>query len=241
MLRRNGTCDTLKAPINSYPCKYESFKRDYKIVGMDTTKLDTIYFSCRSKIKTRKRSENICKIYQRVVFHTGPVWQDQTHFRPRHSLRSQSVALSPNLLCPCLLSCLWPQLQLHGFLTLSLGTSLLVHSPPRDAEFLLFLPCLLGLKHSLALNLITFCQSFADFLGSHCWLWLLCHNGCGFPSLSCTLLRIPSVADPCNLPKIRLSLSGLAQTSLPEPMLCTWLTVYMEENVSSFTEGGTAH
>lgn len=99
MLRRNGTRGTLKAPINSYPCKYESFKRDYKIVEMDTMKLDPIYFSSGSKIKTKKRSENICKIYQLVVFHAGPVWQGQTHFRPKHSLRLQSVALTPNLLC----------------------------------------------------------------------------------------------------------------------------------------------
>lgn len=170
MSRRNGMSDTLKAPINSYPCKYESFQRDYKIVEIDTMKLNMIYFNYGSQLKTKKRSEKICKVYKLVGFHAGPMGQGQTHFRPRHSLRPRSVALTPNLL-----SLMPPELPqtlapVTWVLTLSFGTSLLAHSPPLETEFQLFLPCLLGLKCSLALNHITFCQNLQNFLGStHCW------------------------------------------------------------------------
>lgn len=95
MLRRNGTSETLKVPISSYPCKYASFKRVCKMVAISALKLYMIYFNY-SKIKTKKRSGKIWEADELVEFRAGPLSQDPPHLRPWHSLRPRSVALAPH-------------------------------------------------------------------------------------------------------------------------------------------------
>lgn len=81
-MKRNGSSETPKVPLNSHLCKYESFKREYKIVAIDAMILLMIYFNCGNKSKTKKIHVKILTVNKLGSFHAGLVagsgiWQAQ--------------------------------------------------------------------------------------------------------------------------------------------------------------------
>lgn len=95
LLRRNGTSETLTVPLNSYPCQYESFKRECKIVAISALKFCKTYFNYSNTIKIKKWEDSRSWWTGWVPFR-APV-AESAHRRLQHSQRLlRSVALAPH-------------------------------------------------------------------------------------------------------------------------------------------------
>lgn len=50
---------SLEVSLNSHPYKYESFKKEYKVVAVDGMTFDLIYLNYGNKMKTEKKWEDL--------------------------------------------------------------------------------------------------------------------------------------------------------------------------------------